>query len=95
MPGVRPHLQQAGSGVGQAAVGPLPLCRHLMSPTLLLANGCGWLGGAGSPWCKHPCHVVPTHALCTHQHHMATVTGTNAGTPNELWRRMGKQLCLP
>lgn len=43
------HLQQARSGMGQAAVGPHPLCRHLMSLTLLFSKGCRWLGGAGSP----------------------------------------------
>lgn len=81
--------------MGQAVVGLHALYRQLMSPTLLLAKRYGWLGRAGSPRCKRSCRVVPTQALCTHQRHMATVAGTSAATPSGVWRRMGKQLCLP
>ena len=57
MPGALPHLQQARSGVGQAAVGPHPLCRHLMSPTVLIAGAWGYrvpLAQALLPCCAYP-----------------------------------------
>lgn len=95
------HLQQARSGMGQAAVGPHPFVHapDVPHPALFkrvqMVWGCWVPPRLGSPQCKCSCHAVHTQALCTCQHRMATVAGTGAGTTSGVWRGMGKQLFAP
>lgn len=71
----------------QALEGPHPApCQRVQT-----FGGCCVPLRPGRPQSKGSCHTVCTQALCTHQHHMATV----AGATSRVWRRMGKQLCLP
>lgn len=82
-----------GSGSGEAPSlvqtleGPHPTpCQRVQT-----FGGCCVPLRAGRPQCQCSWHAVCTQALCTHQHHMATVSGATS----RVWTRMGKQLCLP
>lgn len=58
------HLQQARTGVGQAAMGAHHLCKYLMYHTLFLAKGCRGLGVLGPLEARQPTGASTPAALC-------------------------------